>query len=115
MSITINTKPATSPEAVTLPTWTDSASVTSYLTSAVATVVAIITLLHPGFHEPSNVQSLIPLVSFVIASGAQAINIITHRSAQKAAIVASPALLGVVLEHGVPVAGVNAPAVQYPA
>lgn len=64
-----------------LPSWTDAASITSYLTSAVTGVVAVITLAHPGFTEPALVRALIPAVSLVIAGGAQIFNAVTHRTA----------------------------------
>jgi hypothetical protein len=75
-------------ELVTLPTWTDAASVTSYVTSFVAGAAALITALHPGWHEPTEVQTVLPTVGLLIAGVAQAINLYTHRAAQKAAIVA---------------------------
>jgi len=83
----VTPEPAVDPVIpVALPTWTDAASVTSYLTSVVAAVVGILTLVHPGFHEPTDAQSILPALGFVIAGGAQVVNIIMHRSVQKAAI-----------------------------
>jgi len=81
------TKLGTTPSAATLPTWTDAASVTSYLTSFATGAVALIVALHPGWREPAVVQSVIPAVGLLIAGGAQVFNLVTHRSAQKAAIV----------------------------
>ncbi len=80
------TKPATIPEAVTLPTWTDAASVTSYLTSLVTGAVAVLAAVHPGFTEPAIVAQYVPIVGLVISGGAQLLNVWSHRSAQKAAI-----------------------------
>lgn len=71
---------------VPLPTWTDAASVTSYLTSLVATAFAVVTLVHPGYTEPSFVQGFVPAVGFLVAGAAQIFNLVTHRTAQKAAI-----------------------------
>lgn len=79
---------------IPLPTWTDAASVTSYLTSLVAIVVTIITAVHPGFTEPVVVQSVVPAVGFLVAGAAQLINVWTHRSAQKSAIAAGFAVDG---------------------
>lgn len=69
-----------------IPKITDSASVASYLTSLVSAIIGVIVLIHPGYKEPAIVQGLIPAVSFVISGGAQVVNIITHRSLQKAAL-----------------------------
>lgn len=73
---------------IPLPSWTDPASVTSYLTSAIATVLAIVTAVHPGYTEPAAVQALLPAVGFVVAGVAQIVNFATHRSVQKAALAA---------------------------
>lgn len=83
---------ATAPDDVTLPTWTDAASVTSYLTSIVATIGGLIALAHPGFRESVDIQTAIPAVGFVVAGVAQLLNVWTHRSAQAAAIAASSAI-----------------------
>lgn len=94
------TKPATLPESVTLPTWTDSAAVTSYLTSLVALVASGLAAVHPGFHVPVVVAQDIPLVGLVVAGGAQALNIWSHRSAQKAAVLVKAAA-GIVVHNNV--------------
>ena len=64
-----------------LPNWTDSAAVTSYVTSVLAIVGAVITLAHPGYIEPAIVQAIVPSVAAIIAGVAQVVNVITHRSA----------------------------------
>lgn len=74
---------------IPLPSWTDSSSVLTYLTSVVAVVFAIITAVHPGYTEPVIVQSLLPSIGAVIAGTAQIVNVITHRSVQKAALMAT--------------------------
>lgn len=79
----------TSSVPVKLPTWTDAQSVSSYLTSLVGVALAIVTLLHPGFKESSEVQALVPTISFVVAGIAQAVNIITHRNTIKAILTKS--------------------------
>ena len=82
------TPPAPAP-VVQLPSWTDTASVISYLTSLVGLVFAIITGVHPGYTEPAYVSALLPSVGAVIAGTAQIVNIITHRtSSTKVAIAA---------------------------
>ena len=68
------------------PTWSDAASIAAYATSILAGVLAVVTLLHPGFTEPAAVQTAVPSVAAVIAGVVQLVNIITHRSVQKAAI-----------------------------
>jgi hypothetical protein len=71
-----------------LPTWSDAASITSYVTSLLAGVLGVIVLVHPGFTEPTAVQAAVPSISAVVAGVVQLINIITHRGVQKAAILA---------------------------
>lgn len=66
--------------------WTDEASVASYLTSLVSVVIAILVLVHPGWHETGVVQALVPSVAVVITGIVQAVNVIQHRSLQKAII-----------------------------
>ena len=68
-----------------LPKWTDAASVASYLTTILAGVFAVYIYI-TGHGEPTIVQALVPSVSVVIAGIAQIVNVITHRSAQKAAL-----------------------------
>lgn len=79
------TTPATV-NGIPLPTWADEASVQTYLTTGVSLAVAFLTLLHPGFTEPAVVPAVIPAVAFVIAGGAQLVNVIWHRKATIAAI-----------------------------
>ena len=100
MSIKVKTKPPTNPVAVTLPTWTDSASVTSYLTSLVSAVLGWVALAHPGFHAPAYVATYVPIVGFVIAGAAQIVNLWTHRKAKIAAIAAQGLVLTTLVEHG---------------
>lgn len=79
---------------IPLPTWTDAASVTSYITSLIGIAVTVLTLLHPGYTEPAVVQAAVPTVGLIVAGVAQLVNVLTHRSAQKAAIVAQYAAFG---------------------
>lgn len=79
---------------IPLPSWTDSAAVTSYITTIVGAVFAFITGLHPGYTEPTAVQAILPSIGALIAAGAQIVNVITHRAVQKAAIVAQYAAFG---------------------
>jgi len=71
-----------------LPSWTDPASVTSYVTSILAAVFAVVTAL-TGKGEPALVQALLPASGLVVAGVAQIVNVITHRGVQKAAIAAA--------------------------
>ena len=71
-----------------LPSWTDSASIASYLTTVLASVFAVVIYV-TGHGEPTIVQALVPSVSVIIAGVAQLVNIITHRSVQKAAFQAA--------------------------
>ena len=74
------------PETVPLPTWSDAASVASYLTSLLGAVVAVLALLHPGFAIPQVAQAVISSVSVFIAGVAQMVNLIWHRKVQIAAL-----------------------------
>lgn len=77
--------------AVPLPTWTDAASIASYVTTVIGTILTFITTVHPGFHEPAIVEEIVAPISALIAGGAQIVNVITHRSVQKVAIKAAAA------------------------
>ena len=77
------------PTIVSLPKWSDAASVVSYITSILGVIMAVITGLHPGFTEPTIIQAILPAVGAVIAAVAQVVNVITHRSVQKVAIQAA--------------------------
>jgi hypothetical protein len=74
---------------ITLPNWSDQTAVTTYVTSIVSAIFAIIGALHPGFKEPAVVQAIIPSVCVLVAAGAQIANVVTHRGVHKAAIAAS--------------------------
>lgn len=76
------------PTIVPLPTWTDAASVASYITSVVGAVFAFITGLHPGFTEPTAVQAILPAIGAIVAAAAQIVNVVTHRAVHKALIAA---------------------------
>lgn len=76
---------------IPLPTWTDAAAVTTYLTSFIGIVFAVITAIHPGYSEPTIVQTLLPSIGSVIAGVAQIVNVITHRNVLAAAIRAGAA------------------------
>lgn len=81
--------PTPEPTIVQLPKWTDAASVISYLTSAVGIIFAFITGLHPGYTEPTIIQTILPSIGALIAAGAQIFNIVSHRGVQKVAIQAA--------------------------
>jgi hypothetical protein len=62
--------------------------VTSYITSIAATIFAVVTAI-TGNGEPAAVQALLPSVGLIVAGVAQIVNVVTHRSVQKAAIAAA--------------------------
>ena len=73
---------------IPLPKWNDFSSIVSYLTSIVAVGVGLVAAFQPGFKEPAAVQAAIPAVALVIATGAQIINVWSHRHAHNLAAVA---------------------------
>jgi len=73
---------------VSLPTWTDSQAVTTYLVSVVGAVFGILGALHPGWTEPSWVTAVIPSVGILVAAAAQWVNVATHRGTNKAVALA---------------------------
>ena len=70
-----------------LPSWTDPASVISYITSVAAVVFTNVTIA-TGKGEPAAVQALLPSVGAIVAGVAQTVNVLTHRGVQKAVLVA---------------------------
>lgn len=72
-----------------------SESIASYVTSIVAVVIGLMTLLHPSFREPVLVQTLVPSISVTIAGIVQTVELITHRQL-KTAVVKTVAGTGVV-------------------
>ena len=68
-----------------LPSWTDAAAISSYITTILGGVFAVYIYL-TGHGEPVVVQAVVPSVSVIIAGVAQLVNIIMHRNAQIAAI-----------------------------
>ena len=71
---------------VTPSKWTDPAAIASYITSLVAGLVSILSILHPGFTEPAIVEALVAPIAAVVAGGVQVFNIVTHRSVTKSII-----------------------------
>lgn len=65
---------------IPLPTWSDPASVASYLTTILSAVFAAVAVFHPGFAEPAIVQALLPIVGMLVSAGAQIVNLVTHHS-----------------------------------
>jgi len=80
--------PAT-PADIPLPKWTDFSSVLTYVTSLVGIGVGLIAAFQPGFHEPAAVQAVLPAVAFLVATGAQIYNAVSHRNAHAAVAVAA--------------------------
>jgi hypothetical protein len=73
---------------VSLPTWTDSQAVTTYVVSVVGAVFGLLGTLHPGWTEPSWVTAVIPSVGILVAFAAQWVNVATHRGTNKAVALA---------------------------
>jgi hypothetical protein len=71
---------------IPMPTWTDPTSIVVFLTAAISVANGIIVVLHPGFVIPPIVQALVPAVSWVIAGGVIAFNVIRHLKATAAAL-----------------------------
>lgn len=80
------TNPTTPVPTVHMPSWSDAASVASYLTSIVSFVAGILAMVHPGWQEPGYVQAIVPSVAGLIAAGAQIVNIMRHNTAVKTAL-----------------------------
>jgi hypothetical protein len=78
-----NDEVATPSAIVSLPTWTDSQAVTTYIVSVVGAVFGILGALHPGWTEPSWVTAVIPSVGILVAFAAQWINVATTRGTTK--------------------------------
>lgn len=74
---------------IPLPTWTDYSSVLTYITSVVSIAIGLITAFQPGFKEPAAVQAVAPALAFLVATGAQIYNAISHRNAHVAVAVAA--------------------------
>lgn len=77
----VNAAATGSSATVQLPSWTDPAAVTSYITTLVGITFAVLTALHPGYTEPTIVQAILPSVGAIVAGVAQIVNVITHRNA----------------------------------
>lgn len=70
-----------------LPKWTDAAAVTTYLVSLAGFVFAALAAFHVGV--PGTIEAtVLGACGFAGAVVAQVVNVITHRSAHKAAFVA---------------------------
>jgi protein-S-isoprenylcysteine O-methyltransferase Ste14 len=95
-----------------LPSPFDAQAVGSYIISTFGVLVTFLTLMHVGLPTGTSnlVQVWAPVVGMLVAFGAQAFNLITHRSAHKAvavaqavpAVVVPPALTIPVASHLVP-------------
>jgi hypothetical protein len=76
----------TSQIVIPMPTWTDSTSVAAWVTALIATANTVITLVHPGYVEPTIVVALVAPVSILVAAGAVIANIFRHSKVTAAAI-----------------------------
>lgn len=72
---------------IPLPSWTDPGAITTYITSFLAAVFAVVTAM-TGHGEPAVVHALLPAIGVIVAGVAQMVLLITHRGVQKAVLVA---------------------------
>ena len=85
----VMTRQATEVQAITLPTWSDPTSVTSYALSLAFMVIPFIALVHPGFNPPAaDIQAGAAIVGTLVAGGVQLVNYIRHIVVTKAGMVA---------------------------
>lgn len=78
-------------QGIALPSWTDAASVTSFLVSGAGVLLALLSVVRPSIFNAQHdaaIRGVIPLVGTAIAAVAQALNGLRHAIVTKAAIVA---------------------------
>jgi hypothetical protein len=84
------TRTTTEVQAITLPSWSDSASVASYVVSLAFMVLPFVALIHPAFHPTSaTVQAWGSAVGLAVAGLVQVANVIRHAVVSKSAIAAA--------------------------
>jgi protein-S-isoprenylcysteine O-methyltransferase Ste14 len=66
-----------------LPSWTDGPAITSYIVTVAGILFGFLALMHVGLpvNTPALVQVWATIIGPVVAGVAQAINLITHRTA----------------------------------
>jgi uncharacterized membrane protein HdeD (DUF308 family) len=69
-----------------LPTMADKPAVVSYLTSAVALVVGVVAIVHPGFTESGAVEAAVAPAAILVAGLAQFVDRWRFRSGRNAAV-----------------------------
>lgn len=91
MTTTVTTTLPTELEIPAMPTWTDSTSVAVFLTAAVGSATAGLTLFDPSIVPQVTTLShaLIPSVAGLIAGGAVIVNVLRHAMVHKVAVTAA--------------------------
>jgi len=85
-----------------LPKWNDPAAVSSYIVSAAGSILAVVALVHPGFHESVTVEAVVASVAAAAAAVSQFVNIITHRSAHAKVGVQTAKVAGILVGKTTP-------------
>lgn len=63
---------------IPVPTWTDPTSIAATLTAVISTINAVLILTHTGYSLPPLATALVPAISFLVAGGVMAVNVIRH-------------------------------------
>jgi len=88
-----NAQNPSQPIDATLPSWTDAQAITSYITTGAGVFLGFFGSLNPTWGTaPKWLAPAAALAGFVIATGAQIFNFVSHRSVNKAAITAHGAI-----------------------
>jgi hypothetical protein len=88
-----NAKNPSQPIDATLPSWTDAQAITSYITSLAGLGLGLAGALNPSWGTaPKWLAPAAALAGFVIATGAQIFNYVSHRGVNKAALNAHGAI-----------------------
>ena len=53
--------------------------ISTHISAAIASAIALVALFHPGFGEQSWVQAAVPVVALVAAGVLELVHLITHR------------------------------------
>lgn len=54
----------------------------AHVSSFIATVVSVLTVMHPGFTVPTSVQVVFPSICIIIAGIIEGYHLLTHRQLQ---------------------------------
>lgn len=78
--------------AIPLPTWTDGASVATYVTFVLGAALTIIAVIKPGWHPSFNVQAVAIAMGTLVSSAAMIVNVIRHLIVTKALVATASSL-----------------------